>query len=126
MVYGDANEYLKAKRMPLLVMRDGALTNRTEAETRALLAGFAERQKKTHPSDDDQKRLAAAMIAIFDDASIEFVGADTALLTFIVKHGAKESDGDSLATIVLHRAGRQWKVIEEITDSAAVPAAYLN
>src|SRR2546423_2989292 len=73
-LFGDATEYLKVARMPLCVIRDGTITHRNEKETRDLLAGFADRNKKASLTDDDRKRITSNAIAVLEDSGIEFLG----------------------------------------------------
>ena len=124
-LFGDADEYMKATRLPLYVVRDGAGKHRDEKETRAVLAASAEHIKAAKVSQDDRNQIVKNLIAIFDEASIQFIGANTATLTFLVKHG-EAKEGDQLATLTLYRKDGQWKVIAEVTDSAPVPPEYLK
>ena len=125
MVFGDLDEYTKVSKMPLSVMRDGTITSRDEAEAKKMLGQIAERLKAAKLSDDDRKQMVGNMIRIFDEATVQFIGANTAELTFLIRPGAKKEDGDSLGTFVVHRTGGEWKVVMEITDSAPVPPSYL-
>lgn len=125
-IFGDADTCLAVCRMPLYVVRDGAFTTRDEKAARALLASIAQRMKQHPLSEDDRKRVTANMIGVFDEASIQFIGANTASCTFLLHKGTKANEGDSLATVILHRKDDQWRVIEEITDSAPIPPAYLQ
>ena len=124
-VFGDAEGYLKASRIPLTVIKDGTITQRDEKGARALLAGIGERVRKSGITNDDKGRMAGNMIAIFDDANVQFVGANTAHLTFLIKLGPK-AVGDTLGTLILHRdMTGNWRVIGEITDSSPIPPSYL-
>jgi hypothetical protein len=125
-VFGDPDEYLKAARMPLYAVRDGVGRSRDDKETRAMLVRFAERIKATKLNDDDRKLMVKNLIALFDEASIQFVGANTATLTFLVQKGKTEKEGDQLATLTLYRKDGGWKIISEVTDSAPVPPEYLK
>src|SRR5205814_3631317 len=89
-----------------------------------MLAQIAERSKASKLTDDDRKQMVGNMIRIFEEATVQFVGANTAELTFLIRPGAKKEDGDSLGTFVLHRSGGEWEVVMEITDSAPVPPSY--
>jgi hypothetical protein len=120
-VFGDADGHLKVTRMPLYAVRDGAGAFRDEKQTRALLAKFADNLKAANVSGEDRSRMMSNMIAIFDTASIQFIGANTASLTFLVRRGKDPKTGDSLGTLILHRKENQWQVIAEFTDSAPVP-----
>lgn len=126
MVFGDADMYLKATRMPLYVVRDGIGTTRDEKVTRALLTRLGERFTAGKVSDDERKEMVKNMIALFDEASIQYVGSNTAQLTFLVKRGATAKEGDLLATLSLYRKDGQWKVISETTDSTPVPPEYVK
>ena len=123
---GAADEHLKAARMPLQVVRDGAVSSRTEMAMRSLLAGFAERLKSSKTPDEDRKAILDSVIPIFDEASIQFIGSNTANLTFLVRRGKTEKDGEYLATLTLYRKAGEWKVIAETTDSTPVPPEYLK
>ena len=125
-IFGDADVCLAVSRMPLYIVRDGQITLRDDKAMRALLSSIAQHMKQRPLSDDDRKRVTANMLTIFDEASIQFIGANTAACTFLVHKGVKQEEGDNLATLILHRQNDQWRVIEEITDSAPVPPAYLQ
>lgn len=126
MAFGDADIYLKATRMPLYVVRDGVGNTRDEKVTRALLEKLADHIKTLKLSDEDRKQMVTNMVAIFDEASIQYVGSNTATLTFLAKRGAMPKDGDQLATLTLYRKEGQWQVISETTDSTAVPPDYVK
>jgi hypothetical protein len=123
---GAADEHLKVARMPVTVIRDGVISSRDATATRALLAGFTERLKASKTPDEDKQAIVKAVIPIFDEASIQFIGANTASLTFLVRRGKTEKDGEYLAMLTLFRKDGDWKVISETTDSAAVPPEYLK
>lgn len=123
---GAADEHLKVARMPLTVMRDGVSRIRDEKAARVLLAGFSERLKASKTPDEDRRAILRGVIPIFDEASIQFVGSNTANLTFLVRHGNTAKEGDYLATLTLFRKEGEWKVISEITDSTPVPPEYLK
>lgn len=125
-IFGDVDEYLKVTRMPLFVVHDGTGTYRDEKATRALLAGFAEHTKAAKLTNDDKKQILKNLITLFDQASVQFVGANTATLTFLARRGATEKEGDHLCTLTLYRKDGTWKVISELTDSAAVPPEYVK
>lgn len=124
MVFGDAEECLKATRLPLYTVRDGVGSHQDEKAIRALLTRTAERAKAF--SDEERKQISGNMLAIFEEASVQFIGANTASLTFLVRPGRKEGEGDSLATLLLHRKEGRWLVIAEVTDSAPIPPDYLK
>ena len=124
-VFGEAEDFTKVTRHPLTIIKDGAVKTRDDKASRALLASFAERIKKSGLTNVDKGKILGNMIVLFDEASVQFVGANSAHLTFLMKHGAKDS-GDTLGTLLLHRtADGLWKVFGEITDSAPVPPSYL-
>src|ERR1043166_8844100 len=123
-VFGVYEEYSAATRLPMTVVRDGAFSKMEESQAKAMVASYAESIKKV--SDDDRKKMSANLLAAIDDASVQFIGANTANLTFLVKKGAKPEDGDSLATMILHLKDNKWQVIEEITDSKPIPPGYLK
>ena len=122
---GDAPGLMKVTRHPLLVIKDGLTGSRHEKGSRLLLSGIAERLKQSGTSNEQKGRLLGSMIQVFDEASVQFVGANTAHLTFVIKFGTREA-GDKLNTLLLHRGPQgAWKVIGEITDSEPVPPTYL-
>ncbi len=125
-ILGEADEHLKVARMPLSVVRDGVIQTRDEKSARALLAGFEERMKASKTADEDRKEIVKSVIGIFEEASIQFVGANTAGLTFLIRRGKTEKEGDHLGTLTLYRKNGQWKVISEVTDSSPVPPEYLK
>src|SRR5947208_734380 len=85
-VLGAFDEIAASVRFPLIVVRDGVVKNREEAESRALTARTAENIKKANLSEDDRKHMSANMVGIFDEASVQFIGANTATITFLIKH----------------------------------------
>lgn len=125
-VFGDVESYLKVTRMPLSLVRDGVVSSRSEVETRAFLGKLAERNKQSKLTDEERGRITGNMLALIEDATIEFIGASTASLTFMVKPPEKEGDGPRLLTLILHRKDGVWRVIQEISDSTPVPAEYLK
>jgi hypothetical protein len=124
-VFGDSDDYLKVARMPLAVLRDGAITSRDEKATRTFLSQLADRAKSKNLSNEDKSQIAKNMIALFDDASVQFIGANTAELSFLIAKGAKPEEGDRMGAFVLHNEGGKWMVIMEVTDSAPIPPSYL-
>jgi hypothetical protein len=126
-VLGNAEEYLAGTRLPLYVVRNGVGTYKDEKAARAELAQFAEKLKAVNLSEDDRKQMVSNLIRTLDEASIQFVGANTATLTFLVRHD--ERAGDQMCTLTLYRpdvkAGT-WKVIAELTDSAPIPPSYIK
>lgn len=124
-VFGDAEEYMKATRLPLFVIRNGAGTYRDEKQTRALLATFAKNIQNAKLSDEDKKQIGANMIAKFEDASVQFIGANTAAVTFELQRGTKPGEGDKMSHLLLYRTEGRWQVIAEVTDSTAIPPEYL-
>lgn len=123
-VFGIYEEYSATTRLPMTTVRDGVFNRLEEADAKKLVAGYAESSKKL--SDEDKKKASGGLLAAIDDASVQFIGANTATLTFLVKKGAKPEDGESLATLVLHLKDGKWQVIEEITDSKPIPPTYLK
>ena len=124
-VFGDSDEYFKVARMPLSLLKDGVTTNRDEKASRAFLSQLADRVKARNYSNDDKSQIAKNMIALFDDASVQFVGANTAELTFLVAKGSKPEEGDRMGTFILHKESGKWMVIMEVTDSTPIPPSYL-
>jgi hypothetical protein len=129
LIFGEPTEYLKGTRMPLYAVHDGVGSYKDEKASRAALAKFAENIKASKVTNDDRNLIVKNMISTFDESSVQFIGANTATLTFLVRHDKKPEVGDYLCTLLLHRAdpkAAEWKVIAEVTDSAAVPPEYLK
>jgi hypothetical protein len=125
MAMGDYESLSKSVRHPFIVLKDGVLTRRDEKASRVLLTEIADKVKQSRITNEDKGRILGNMIALFDDASVQFVGANTAHLTFVLKYGARDV-GDSLNTLLVHKYPQgAWRVIGEITDSAPVPPSYL-
>ncbi len=124
-LFGSAPEFFAVTRTPLIVVRDGVLKQRTESESKELLASIAEQIKSRNLGEEDRKLITGNIIAMLDDAPVQYVGANTAEITILLHKGKKPDEGDNLGTLVLYRSGGQWKVIEEVTDTAPVPPAYL-
>jgi hypothetical protein len=124
-VFGDEEEYRKVTRLPLFVIRDGIGSYRDEKQTRAMLAAFAKNIQNTKLGAEDKKQMGANMIAKFEEASVQFIGADTAAVTFELQRGTKPGEGDKLGHLILYRAEGRWQVIAEVTDSKAIPPEYL-
>jgi hypothetical protein len=112
-------------RLPLFVIRDGIGSYRDEKQTRAMLAAFAKNIQNTKLGAEDKKQMGANMIAKFEEASVQFIGADTAAVTFELQRGTKPGEGDKLGHLILYRAEGRWQVIAEVTDSKAIPPEYL-
>ena len=74
----DAENLLKSTRHPFIIVRDGVLLRREEKASRSLLAAVADRIKQSRISNEEKGRILGNMIALFDDASVQFVGASTA------------------------------------------------
>jgi hypothetical protein len=125
MLFGDVEEYLKVTRMPLYVVRDGAGANRSEKDTRALLSRLAAQIKAKDLPGEERNQIIGRMIATFEEARIEYIGANTATLTFLIRAAAKEGEGDLICSLLLYRKNDRWQVISEVTDSAPVPPGYL-
>lgn len=123
-VLGDFLGYASATRFPVRVLRDGAGTVRDEAACKTLLAKLAAGLKARGIDDAARARLTQAMVAVFEDAAIEFVGANTATVTFPVRAGSPGRGGELLCQVVLYRTAAKWQVIEEITDSVPIPANF--
>jgi len=124
-VFGEIDDLLKVARHPLTIVKDGAVSRRDLKQSRALLTSVAEKMKEAGVKNEDRGRILGNMIGVFDDSSVQFVGARTAHLTFVMRFGTQQS-GDSLGTLLVHRLpDGAWKVIGEITDSAPVPPSYL-
>ncbi len=128
LIFGQVDEYLKGVKPPLLVVRDGQSTSKDEKSLRSMLFPMSEKMKNSGLTDTDKATILKNMLSTFDEADVQFIGADTAALTFLIKHDQK-SNADSLCTLVVHRvdaATGLWKVIEEITDSKPVPPDYMK
>lgn len=125
MLFGDIEEYLRVTRMPLYVVRDGVGIHRSEKDTRALLSRLAAQIKTKELPAEERKQIIGRMITTFDEARIEYIGANTATLTFLIRPAAKEGEGDLICSLLLYRKNDRWQVISEVTDSAPVPPGYL-
>ena len=123
-LFGDATDYFKAVKSPVQVMRDGVITVLTEKKARTMLESSAQNITKAGFTEEERKRLSLNMLAVFEGASIQFIGANTATITFLIRPDAAK--GDSMGVLVLIRKAGLWQVIEEITDSVPVPASYLK
>ncbi|MCC6729869.1 MAG: hypothetical protein IT208_11085 [Chthonomonadales bacterium] len=125
-VLGDFATYQSATRFPLAVVRAGTLTTRDEKQAREMVERIAERNKAANLSDADRRTIGANMLRLFDGASVQFVGADTAAVTFTIRPATKERPGDVLGHLLLHRRDGAWRVIFEVTDPAPVPPSYVE
>lgn len=125
-LYGDPETCLSVVRLPLTVVQDGATLRRDEKAVRAVLASLAATMKARRLSEAEKKELGGRMLARFDEAEIQWIGAKTAALTFLVRRGTAPEDGDQFAMLVLHREEGGWKVVAEVTDPKAVPPEYLG
>src|SRR5437773_1174367 len=65
-VFGDSDDYFKVARMPLSILKDGAISNRDEKASRAFLSQLANRAKAKNLSNEDKSQIAKNMIALFD------------------------------------------------------------
>ncbi|MBM3493426.1 MAG: hypothetical protein FJX72_03745 [Armatimonadetes bacterium] len=121
MVLGDADLCAGSVAFPLHTVRNGSGTQRDEKALRALVTEIAKRSKSADLTADQRKQVLSNMLAVFDSAAIQFVGGDTAAVTFAVKPAATRESGDVLAHLVLHRSSAKWRVIAEFTDSKPTP-----
>jgi hypothetical protein len=121
MVMGDADTCVAAVGFPIHVVRNGAATTRDERALRALVAEVAKRSKNRDLGAEQRKELLANMLAVFDSAAIQFIGGDTAAVTFLVRPAPNRNVGDVLAHLVLHRRDGKWRVIAEFTDAKPTP-----
>jgi hypothetical protein len=126
MATGDADGVLRASASPVHVLRDGAMAQRDEKKLRALLDGVAQRLTASGVTPDERGKMAARAVAVIDAATLQYIGARTATLALVVRAGATKADGDQMMELVLHQSGGRWRVVQEITDSAAVPASRLE
>src|SRR5258708_9405572 len=55
-VFGDSEEYFKVARMPLSLLKDGAISNRDEKASRVFLTQLAVRAKAKNFSDQDKSQ----------------------------------------------------------------------
>ena len=128
MIFGQADEYMKGVKPPLTVIRDGVVTKKDERDLKSMLFSMGERMKNAAIADTEKAVMLKNMLTTFEQADVQYVGADTAMLTFLIKHDAK-ANSDSLCTLIVHRedaANGLWKVISEITDSKPVPPEYVK
>ncbi len=128
LIFGQIDEYLKGVKPPLIVIRDGNSATKDEKSLRAMIFPMGEKMRNSGLTDTDKATMLKNMLTTFDEADVQFIGADTAALTFLIKHDQKTS-ADTLCTLIVHRvdaATGVWKVIEEITDSKPVPLDYMK
>ena len=126
MATGDADGVQRASASTVHVLRDGSMALRDEKKLRALLGGVAQRLAASGVSPEERGTMAARAVAVIDAATLQYVGANTATLALVVRAGATKGEGDQMMELVLHQAGGKWRVVQEITDSAAVPASRLE
>jgi hypothetical protein len=121
LVLADETMCLDAVSFPLYSVRNGTGSMRDQKALRALVAEVTRRREGAAPTDEQRKQIAANVLAIFDDASIQFIGGDTASVVFVVKPATDRTTGDNLAELVLYRKAGKWRVIAEFTDSKPAP-----
>ncbi|HSV74672.1 MAG TPA: hypothetical protein VLH79_13010 [Chthonomonadales bacterium] len=126
LVLGDAEQYIRHVRFPLQAVRDGVVSARTEAQARALVRALTDRRAARPLSEEEKATVARRLREVIDEARIEFVGADTASVAFLIGSGNAPRDGDRVCLLLLHRGRDGWRVIAEVTDSKPVPPAYLR
>lgn len=122
MIFADIEAFKVNTRSPLAVIRDGTTTLRTEAQSQAVLHDLKVQRAVKPITDDDRKLIQSRIQALFDEADIQFIGANTATITFLM-HPADPSkkEGESLCMLVLYRKDDRWLVTSEVTDSAPLP-----
>lgn len=126
MATGDADGVMRSSVAPVHVLRDGVMAPRDEKKLRGLLDGVAQRLVATGVTPDERGKMASRAVAVVDAAALEYIGANTATVTLVVRAGATKTEGDLMMELVLHQSGGKWRVVQEITDSAAVPPSRLE
>ncbi len=121
MVLGDETMCVEAVGFPFYSVRNGSGTLRDEKSLRSIVAEVNRRRQSAKLTDDERKRIAANVLIVFDQASIQFIGGDTASVVFVVRPAPNRQTGDVLAQLVLHRRADKWRVIAEFTDSKPAP-----
>lgn len=111
-----------AVAFPIYSVRNGTGKLVDEKSLRAVVAEVIRRRKSSDLTDEVRKRIAANTLAVFEEASIQFIGGDTASVVFVIRPASSRDLGDTLAQLVLYRRGGQWRVIAEFTDSKPAPA----
>ncbi|MEP6754175.1 MAG: hypothetical protein ABJA67_01640 [Chthonomonadales bacterium] len=128
LILGEPDEYFKGVKTPLLVTNDGVSQPRDEKYLRDMIGTIKKRTSAAKFTDDDRKNIVKNIFGAVDDSSVQFVGADTATISFVVQHDEKKMS-DRMCSLLLHREGKdkpEWKIIQEITDSKPVPPEYLK
>jgi hypothetical protein len=125
-VMGDASIHSKVARLPVQVVRDGVVSSMGEKEVATHLATAKAKFEASKLSDDERKQVFQNMIGLFDQADISYIGADTAILTFVIRPGKTADQGDYLCGLTLFQSQGAWRVIGEITDSKSVPLSYFD
>ncbi len=125
MMLGDMDLYLTVTRSPVTTITDGVSSSRAEPAARKLLDAASVKSGLRSLPPDESKRVIETALQNLEEAHVQFIGADTASITFLLKSGSKPEEGDRLGQFLLCRRADGWKVIGEVTDSKAVPPAYL-
>jgi hypothetical protein len=123
---GHADKYLEAVRFPLYVVRDGKLTIRDDKDGKAWIVGRAQQAAASFPTDEARGAFAKYALQAFEESSVQYVGANTATVTFMPVAPRKPEDGERLVTLVLYRKDGKWQVVSELSDSTPVPPEYLK
>jgi hypothetical protein len=124
-VTGSSDRCVATVRLPMTVISNGLVSSRSETQLRGLLARVAAKANAKPLTAADRARVDERIRAMFEEADVTFVGADTASVDFLVRAGTKPEDGDLIAMLLLYRTSRNWRVIAEIHDSNPVPRSYL-
>ena len=128
LVLGEQEEYFKGVRLPLIVTLDGKSVARDEVYLKEMIATIHKKNQSAKLTPDDRGVIAKNVVATIDDSPVQFVGAGTAVISFLVQHNEKTM-ADRFCTLLLHRGGvekPEWKVIQEVTDGKPVPPEYLK
>lgn len=128
LVLGEPDEFFKSAKLPLATTLDGQTTLRDDKYLRAMLAAIHKQAIATKLSDGDKKLIVQNMVSNIDDSQVQFIGANTATIAFLIQHDAKKMS-DRFCSLVLHKEGidkPEWKVIQEITDSKSIPPEYVK
>ncbi len=120
-ILGDAEGCLGVAKFPLVAIRDGKVMTHTPETLRSVVVGVSKRTGIARMSTDAKQELLGKTLQIFDDADIQFLGANTATVVFLVRPPATKGEGNILGQLVLVRSGGAWKVTAEVSDSKPGP-----
>lgn len=120
-ILGDAEGCLRVAKFPLVAIRDGKVITHTAETLRSLVLGVSKRIGIARMSADEKQELLGKTLQVFDDADIQFLGANTATVVFLVRPPATKGEGNTLGQLVVVRSGGAWKVTAEVSDSKPGP-----